>query len=137
MISYCFNMAKIDDCCFVLWYIVHCCDVFFCKHFRLFLHLMYILLYSDEHSARVSALCPCISDDEKLGNSSMNLEPLRALHSHYLDILATVVTKIHTTQSTKKLSDIFSLTPLIKKLSTLLRLQVTQYGVEQVPDEGE
>lgn len=74
-------------------------------------------------------------DDEKLGNSSMNLEPLRALHSHYLDILATVVTKIHTTQSTKKLSDIFSLTPLIKKLSTLLRLQVTQYGVEQVPDE--
>lgn len=65
----------------------------------------------------------------------MNLEPLRALHSHYLDILATVVTKIHTTQSTKKLSDIFSLTPLIKKLSTLLQLQVTQYGVEQVPDE--
>lgn len=74
-------------------------------------------------------------DDEKLANSTMNLEPLRALHSHYLDILATVVTKIHTTQSNKKLSDIFSLTPLIKKVATLLQLQVTQYAVEQIPDE--
>lgn len=74
-------------------------------------------------------------DDEKLANSTLNLEPLRALHSHYLDILATVVTKIYTTQSTKKLSDIFSLTPLIKKLATLLQLQVTQYAVEQIPDE--
>lgn len=92
--------------------------------------------YSDVLSASVSVLFPCISDDEKLANSTMNMEPLRALHSHYLDILATVVTKIHTTQSNKKLSDIFSLTPLIKKVATLLQLQVTQYAVEQIPDEG-
>lgn len=91
--------------------------------------------YSDVLSASVSVLFPCISDD-KLANSTMNLEPLRALHSHYLDILATVVTKIHTTQSNKKLSDIFSLTPLIKKVANLLQLQVTQYAVEQIPDEG-
>ncbi|XP_061166379.1 uncharacterized protein LOC133175300 [Saccostrea echinata] len=74
-------------------------------------------------------------DDNLTGNSNMNLEPLRTLHSHYLDILATVISKIHTTQTTKRLRDIFSLTPLIKKLSTRLQLQITSYGVEQIPDE--
>ena len=87
-------------------------------------------------NVRISLFC-CVSDDEKLtGNTEMNLEPLRALHSHYLDILATVVSKIHTTQSTKRLSDIFSLTPLIKKLSTRLQAQISQYAIEQIPDEG-
>jgi hypothetical protein len=78
-----------------------------------------------------------ISDDDKLtSNCSMNLEPLRTLHSHYLDILATVVSKIHTTQSIKRLKDIFSLTPIIKKLSMRLQLQITSYDVEQIPNEG-
>ncbi|XP_062583041.1 uncharacterized protein LOC134244807 [Saccostrea cucullata] len=87
----------------------------------------------------IGLLCAILlidADDDKLtSNSSMNLEPLRTLHSHYLDILATVISKIHTTQTTKRLRDIFSLTPLIKKLSTRLQLQITSYGVEEIPDE--
>lgn len=98
---------------------------------------MCILYYSDEYFVRVLVLCFCILDDEKLGNFFMNLEFLRVLYFYYLDILVIVVIKIYIIQSTKKFSDIFSFIFFIKKLFILFQLQVIQYGVEQVFDEGE
>lgn len=98
---------------------------------------MCILYYSNEYFVRVLVLCFCILDDEKLGNFLMNLEFLRVLYFYYLDILVIVVIKIYIIQSTKKFSDIFSFIFFIKKLFILFQLQVIQYGVEQVFDEGE